>query len=375
MKKKILFVIPEYSIGGTNTSLENLISNIDKDLYQIYVYSVYEYGSPHFIETFKPYRIRKSILFYLLHDNIYTRKIYGLYMKICKKANWDWLYKWEAKHIQKKNTFDSVIGFQEGYATELASYFKDTKKIAWNHSPYSNNYKKDYSYYFPLYSKFDHIVCVSWVFVRNFIEIFPEYKDRTICLYNTLNNLQIRKKAKDNDVTEISKEKFNIISVGRFSSQKGFHLIPQIVDKIIKKGVDNFIWYIVGTGADYYVKTKELVKQYGLEKYIRFLGAKENPYPYISTADLYVCTSESESFCYTLVESEILHTPVLTNAFPVTEEVLDERCGWKCSMDDMSDMIVKIINDENGIYSLKKNSILSYEYDNDSIITEFCKLV
>lgn len=296
-------------------------------------------------------------------------------MKIYKKANWDWLFKWEAKHLQKKYTFDSIIGFQEGYATEFASYFEYTNKIAWNHSPYSNNYKKDYSYYDSLYSKFDYIVCVSKFFAAEFIKIFPDYKDKTKCIYNTLNNVQIRKKAKGKYVTEISRGKFNIISVGRFSPQKGFHLIPQIVDKIIKAGVDNFIWYIVGGGTEYFVKTKELVKQHNLEKHICFLGAKDNPYPYISTADLYVCPSDSESFCYTLVESEILHTPVLSNDFPVTKEVLDDRCGWSCSMDEISDMIVKIINNENKMYTLKKNSIIAYEYDNSSILKDFYKLL
>ena len=44
MKKKILFVIPEYSHGGTNKSLESLLSAIDEKRYEISIFSLYEDG-------------------------------------------------------------------------------------------------------------------------------------------------------------------------------------------------------------------------------------------------------------------------------------------------------------------------------------------
>lgn len=44
MKKKILFVIPVYSHGGTNKSLESLLSAIDEKRYEISIFSLYEDG-------------------------------------------------------------------------------------------------------------------------------------------------------------------------------------------------------------------------------------------------------------------------------------------------------------------------------------------
>ena len=80
MKKlKILFVIPEYSHGGTNKSLENLLSLLDKDIYEINIYSLYEDGGDYYKEVFKQYIIKKSRLYYWLHDIFVTRKFMGLY--------------------------------------------------------------------------------------------------------------------------------------------------------------------------------------------------------------------------------------------------------------------------------------------------------
>ena len=57
-KKKVLFIIPEYSHGGTNKSLENLLSLIDKQKYEISVYSLYEDGGLYYKDVLKPYIIK-----------------------------------------------------------------------------------------------------------------------------------------------------------------------------------------------------------------------------------------------------------------------------------------------------------------------------
>ena len=106
MGKKILFIIPEYSHGGTNRSLENLLTLMDKSKYDIHIYCLYEDGPDFFKQLFSPYVVKKSKLYYWLHDNIVTRKIMGLYNKMTERDNFISLYKREAKWIQKKQHFD-----------------------------------------------------------------------------------------------------------------------------------------------------------------------------------------------------------------------------------------------------------------------------
>ena len=60
MKKKILFVIPDFYIGGTNKSLENLLLLIDSNIYEIRIFSLYEDGDSYYKEkVFKQYLIKK----------------------------------------------------------------------------------------------------------------------------------------------------------------------------------------------------------------------------------------------------------------------------------------------------------------------------
>lgn len=377
MKKKILFVIPEYSIGGTNTSLKNLLSFIDKKKYDISIYCLYEDGGPYFKQVFKPYILHKSYLYYWLHDNVLTRKIIGLGMKLSSYINFDWLYKREAKWLQLKYNFDVVIGFQEGITTIFASYFNVHNKIAWFHSPYINFVEDIRKKYLKYYMSMDAVICVSNVFVKDFINVMPELKGKVHCLYNTLNNENICIMSKEpiND-ERFDNTSFSIVSIGRFTKQKQFGLIPKIVNKIVKEGVNRpFKWYIIASGDACKKETECEIERYGVKGQVIMLGEKSNPYSILNASNLYVCTSDSESFSYTIAESKILHTPLVSNDFPVSYEVVNDSVGWICNINDMASKIADIINDEDGMYSKVKETISNYKYNNEEIMSKFYQLI
>ena len=377
-KKKVLFVIPEYSHGGTNKSLENLLSLIDKQKYEISVYSLYEDGGLYYKEIFKPYIIKKSKLYNYTHDNFYTRKICGFWHKINKGTGFSWLYKKEAKWLQDKYNFDVVIAYQEGTATEFASYFENVRKITWIHCMYSRMASAGTPADIKMYQKFNNIICVSKTAVNDFISLIPECKGKALSIYNTLNVDKIKSMSQDiinDNIYNTRESHFTIISIGRFAKGKQFEKIPQLSNEIKKLVTKRFIWYIIGAGCQMQEQTKEEIKKYNLEDVVKILEAKDNPYPYFRNADLHISTSDSESFSYTIFESKILHTPVVSNNFPVAYEVVEKDCGWVCSLEEMPDLLVEIINDEGGIYTKMKESISSYEYSNDDIIRKVEKLL
>lgn len=376
-KIRVLFIIPEYSIGGTNTSLNNLLSFMDMDRYDISIYSLYEDGGQYFKDVFKSYILPKSRLYYWLHDNVVTRKLIGSGMKITSKINFDWLYRREAEWLQSKYKFDVVIGFQEGPSTVFASYFTGCKRIAWFHSPYIDFVDDIRTQYLDVYKSMDSIVCVSHTFVKMFVEVMPELKGKVHCVYNTLNNEKIRKMSEEPiDDARFDKNVFSIVTIGRFASQKQFHLIPQIVDNINKLGVTReFKWYMIASGDTCKKETEDEIVKYNLQKQVVILGAKNNPYPILNVSNLYVCSSDSESFSYTIAESKILHTPLVSNDFPVAYEVVDETVGWICNINDMANKIVDIINDKDAVYTKVKKSIASYSYNNEEILSKFYKLI
>lgn len=374
--KKILFVIPEYSHGGTNKSLENLLSLIDKKKYEISIYCLYEDGGEYYKKIFAPYILKKSLLYYWLHDNFYTRKVMGLYNKLTKRNNYEWLYQREVRYLEKEYAFDVVVAYQEGAATEFVSYFQNgVNRIAWIHFDYSMlKDKVDLRATRIFYDKYHRIICVSKAAMRSMLSVYPEYSSQSTYIYNTLNVGLIQERAEDDSVdVPYSRNEFNILSVGRFVEVKNYHLIPEIVSSIKKITNKPFCWYIMGDGENREL-IENKIKENGVENEVKLIGAQENPYPFFKHANLHVCLSIYESFSYTLAEAKLLYTPVVSNDFPVAYEVVDESCGWIVNINDMPSLLAKIINNEGGGYDKKKASLMKYKYTNQDILRRIDEL-
>lgn len=380
--KRILFVIPEYSHGGTNKSLENLLTVMDNSHYDISIYSLYEDGGEYYKKVFAPYIIKKSCLYYWLHDNVVTRKVMGLYNKMTRRSNFTFLYKYEANRLQNKYGFDSVVAFQEGTATDFVSFMKNIpNRIAWIHCDYGAwaNTARIKSDQF-IYQHFNHIVCVSESARHSFISIFPELNNKAHSINNLLNIQVIKKLAnvfENANENEDNKENiFTVVSVGRLNSVKQFENIPGMVHEIKKNVKVPFRWYILGSGASE-TEIREEIAKYNLQEVVLLLGAKDNPYPYMKQADLVVCTSSSESFSYVLAEAKVLHTPILSNDFPVAYEVVEDSTGWIANIKEMPQVLARIIDNVDGEYESKKSSVMRYEYSNHDVLQKidmlFCE--
>ena len=368
--KKILFVIPEYSHGGTNKSLENLLLFLNKEMYDLSIFCLYEDGGDYYKKVFAPYILRKSKLYYWLHDNVYTRKIIGFFNKVTKRENFTLLYRREVRHLEKKHIFDIVIAYQEGTATEFVSYFKNKNKIAWIHFDYAMlegkvNLKKKKVYY----DRFKHIVCVSKAALESMLKVHPEYKEKSTYIYNTLNSASVNEASLKSMQVPFDSTCFNIISIGRLVSIKQFQEIPKIVSNIKKQTSRPFCWYIIGSGSsEEWIRSE--IEKYNVQDTVVLLGPKDNPYPFIRQANLLVCTSVAESFSYVIAEAKILHVPVLSNDFPVAHEVINESNGWVANLVEMPTSLSNIINNVNSIYKKKEEAIKNYEYSNEAILNK-----
>lgn len=375
MKKKILFVIPEYSHGGTNKSLENLLHFLDTDKYSISIYSLYEDGGKLYKDIFKPYVVKKSLAYYLIHDNVLTRKIAGAIMKLFPSVSFDRLYQYEANRLQKKYKYQTVVAYQESTASQFVSLMENVpSKIAWVHCDYEKRGGYiDCNMALQIYQKFDKIVSVSNHAVSSFIKVFPSLCNNTICVYNTVDSEKIIQLSNQTKNPYSETEGFVMLSIGRFVPIKQFGWIPEIAMRLRQLTECEFRWYLIGDGIEKNIIMEEVISK-KLEKYVKIIGAKDNPYPYFKHANLHVCTSASESFSYTIAESKILHVPVLCNDFPVSEEVVSKEEGWICNINEMAMILKDIIEDKNGMYSHVKDSLAVYKYPNEGISKKLNKL-
>lgn len=380
-KKKILFVIPGFTLGGTIISLISLLGKIDYNKYEVDLYSRSFLGYDKVCDKLLNCNILEENV--LLSSTVRTKgvliKLFSLLLQLAircsRKFGYD-LYSLCAKIGCKQiNTceYDAVIAYQESMVDELSNW-SARRKIIWIHSDYIRNAKINPRVLSQniKFNSFDDIVCVSKSAQDSFCSVFPELRNKTSVVYNIIDKDYISKKANE-DIklnSSFDQSKYAIISCGRIDPVKQFHLIPSIADVVKKNCNIPFKWYIIG-GDRNFETYKDLIIQeidkYNLSDIVLFLGEQSNVYPYISKSNLLVSLSESETFALVIHEALALGIPVIMNDIPVAYELLkNNEAECICNLSEVADKIVKTI--------CVKPVVESYRNLNDIAINSFNRL-
>lgn len=374
--KRILFIIQEYTQGGITKCLENLLGFFPQTNYEIFIYSLYEDGENYYKKVFADRIVKKSLPYYLLHDNVYTRKVIGAYNKLTHRYNFDFLYKHEAAYLQRKYNFDVVVAYHEGMTVEFASYFTNAKKITWFHCDPKVLGKSMIETYHSYYEMMDIVVGVSSVVKESFLELMPHFSSEVKVIHNFLDTKFIWKKSNERVVDGLQKNAniFSIISIGRSTKVKQFEKIPVIMRQVVEQGVKNVCWYIIASGNECNNEISKAIIDNGMEHHVKMLGEKDNPYPYIKQSDLLISTSYSEAYPTVINEAQTLGVPVIANNYPSAKEIVSEGCGFICILEEMPSLICKLVNNEDGIYSSAKLNVEKFNYDNQKILVQLNEL-
>lgn len=345
--------MPGYEIGGITVSLYSLLSIIDPNRIQADVFASpvgpYKGKMPNCTEL--PQNIWLSYPFVggSFAVKVFQTLVYGLRSLLSKiHINlFPLIYKIGGRTLHTKQ-YDAVVCFSEGIAYKV-NWFPAKRKIQWIHCDYRrhlelNNPKLEYT----AYKRFDKVVCVSEYVKGVFSEIYPEFAKKVVAIHNVINMEDIQAKAKETDNLDerFKTDAYTIVSCGRLDPVKQFNKIPQIASQIKAKTVKAFRWYIIGGGfEDEQKRIEEGIKHYGLEDTVILLGLKTNAYPYIAKADLYVCTSESESFPLVVNEAKALDVPIISNDFPSVHESIEVGVdGYITKLDSMPERIASFID-------------------------------
>lgn len=374
--KKILFVLPSFGVGGTTVSTRNLISVLDKEKYEISVWALNTQGILSWmykeIPQIKSNFVVRSLA--LTSWKYEKNKLIRLFVAVVRILSHNFkikekLVNYSIKHCLKNKHYDTVVSCQEGFTTYLVSQIIADNRVAWVRCDYNEHFKANNFLKEIFYKKYDHIVCVAKKTKDNFIKIYPEYNDKTICIYNPQDTKLILSQADINDYDKkfnYDNGKYVIVSVGRLSRVKRFDRIPSIANVMLKKGLD-FVWYIIGDGENKNTIVNE-IKDNNIENNVIMLGAKSNPHFYIKKADLYVCLSSSEACPRVINEAKILSTPVVSTDFPTIYEYIEDGVNGRItSMDNISNAIIEILTNKEQ-YSNIKSKISEFTFDNTELI-------
>lgn len=224
-----------------------------------------------------------------------------------------------------KDDYDIELAFNRGAAAKIISGSTNSKskKLVWVHSDYMRNDN-------PLagfesledaqngYAQFDKIVCVSEQAEKAFSEKFGEGYP-LVTRYNIMDVDRIREMSQAEVVT---KNEFTIVSVGRLCEAKNYFMLMDAVS-ILNQRRRKLQCCIVGDGnlKEELINYKESLNLNN----VTFTGAKQNPYPYMKAADLYVSSSIYEGLSTTTIEALILGLPCVVTDCTGMKNILGEN--------------------------------------------------
>lgn len=359
MKKKIIFVTKALWIGGIETALVNLLKYFDYDKYDVTLLVLKAeldmldqippkcrvmIADREKTVTFQK-RYRYSRLFHLTEETDSPSRLHRIMMWTIPMIRWteNRLYIRYIRRLMKEEQFDTAVIYSDvAGETAIRAIKADKYLMFYHHGAMRHVYHDKIAY-----KKCNKIIAVSVhqaEALRNFV---PRYVDKIIAVNNLADVNGIRVKSQETIPEKFDKGYFNIVTCGRISKEKGMDLAVEACNRLIANGYKKIRWWIIG-GGPAYNDVKKMVQKLNLESYVYMPGMKENPYPYIAKADLYVQPSRFEGYPMSILEAVILKKIVISTNNKGAEEMLKNlKCGILCKIDstDLAEKISSIISD------------------------------
>lgn len=388
--KKLLFVYTKMIVGGSTTSLLSILNNLDYSKYSVDLL-LYEIGGDLF--EFIPKEVN-----ILPQGNKYKRANKRLMLKRITSPSYLYAFfrsrtlseKYKSSLIRQQimsyesakfsakinKQYDVAIAFLEFWpAIYVAKYVNSHRKISWVHIDYKA-IRLIPSFDVKCFAQFDNIVLVSGTCCKNFIDIYPQFRSKVLCIENILSKKSIRSMAKvfecKNDIG-LEPGIINVVSVCRIvlshkGLDRGVRAFSRIIEEGFKEGFKvDFKWYIIGEGPDFDI-LKEVIKKHSMDKYIVLLGKKINPFPYIACMDLFFLPSLYEGKPMAVTEALMLGVPALVSHYASAPDQITNGFDG-IIVDNDEDAIFEglkmLISNPETIHKLKANAE-SRDYSNIS---------
>lgn len=383
MKKKILFVSEALWIGGIETALVNLLSRMDYEKYEITLLlrrAIFDGDMRQKVPaqcrvlTFdrEDPQYRFSRLYHLTEEATSPSRLHRAMMWAVPAIRWaeNRLYIRYVQEQMKHERFDTCVIYSDVAAeTAVRAIRADKILLFYHHGAMRKVWHDEIGY-----RKADKIIAVSCAVEQKLRAFRPKYAHKMMTIHNLTDVEGIRAKGEEPVLEEFPVDKFNIVSCGRVSHEKGMDLAVQAAAELVAMGHENIHWWIVGGGpAEDEVRKK--IAELHMEDHVTLLGMKANPYPYIRMADLYVQPSRFEGYPMTILEALILGHPVVSTDSAGAREILqDGVTGVLCeiSVQSIADKVHALIENECILENLQKNvSHLDMDAENRRILSLF----
>lgn len=374
--KKILFMIINMNIGGTEKALLNMIAEMPRDRFDISILMLEEYGG--FLEYIpKDINIKyldyykdiecilnnppQQVCKYLIKKGRVIKGINILLIHIISKIKGERsnFFKYVLKSypdiLEEYDIAVAYAGPMDFISYFVANKVKAKKKLQWIHFDVSK-IGLNRKFAEKIYSKFDKIFVVSNEGKKKLVDLIPKLSEKVDTFFNIISSNLILKQADEYIGFNDNYNGIRILTVGRLTHEKGQDLCIKALKKLKDDGY-NVKWYCVGDGA-YKKNYEDLVKENKLEENFIFLGSKVNPYIYMKECDIYVQPSRHEGYCITLGEARCFDNPIVTTSFTgANEQIENETTGLVCDISEegIYKAIKRLLDDDNLREDIRRN--------------------
>lgn len=366
-KIKILIGAVHMKIGGIESTLINLLNNIDYSEYEVDLFLLLKNGDfydkiPNNVKIITPY--------YNIFDRFFAEE--SKFSKVIKHILYN---KYTAWLWTNNKRYDVAIDYTGYYLfTDYYIGLSDAnKKLIWVHQnvygslKYDKNFNRNFIKNLNKYNLYNKIVCVSDSTKNDFDKMFENLSSKTCVVVNL--------QTKSDDIKEKVELEgdYKIISVGRICPQKGFSRLVEVHRKLLDNNY-KINTYILGDGEEY-DKLSNLIEENGLSDTFKLLGKKSNVFDYLKVADLFVSTSRYEALPTVLLESLMCNLPWVGPNVSGIVDVYKLSPKKSCILtDDSVDGIVKGIEEAiNG--EVNRNFKFNLESYNKKALKQFYKVI
>lgn len=349
-RRKILFVIDSFNIGGAERSLCTLLNLLPQNRFDLRVLLTARGGA---LEKYLPAGIalseiplrgpglRVRIAFAWRHAlHAVVSRLPGPLRSKANPVERHWRLLGSLAPAPEEN-FDVAVAYHQGFPTYyVARKIRADRKIAWiNADIVRDRYTEDFNLGF--YSLYNKVVAASPGLRGLLLDSWRFDPARVIAVRDIVSPAVLQKLAAEESCPKENGEEaamsvtgsspLVILTVGRLVPVKGYDLLLGAACLLRDRGL-NFRWDIVGDGP-LRKQIEEEIGAKGLREHVRLLGALDNPYPLMRRCDIYVQPSRSEGYGIAVCEAQAFCRPVIITDFKVASGLVDDGTdGLICGM-------------------------------------------
>ena len=392
--KHLLIAIHYLELGGAEISLIGLLKALDYSKVDVDLFVYSHRGElmkeippqvnllpeiPAYAQIERPMKdVLKDVYLRIVLARMRAKWQFARYKRKTRPKDGNAIFAYVAKNvtpllppINLDKEYDLAVSFLAPHDIVLEKV-RAKKKACWVHTDYTK-VDVNTALELPIWGQYDHIAAVSDAVSDAFLVRFPSLRDKMVTIPIIVSPEWIRSRAEAFSVEEEMPRKegcIRLLSVGRFTEAKNFDNVPDICRRIREKGLDVH-WYIIGYGGDEGLIQKKIAEA-GMEEYVRILGKKDNPYPFMKACDIYVQPSRYEGCPVTIREAMALGRPIIATAFPTVHNAIQDGVdGVIVPVDNegCAEGIFSAIQDKTLLHSLSDYLFKNDINKNDSVRT------